>query len=178
MNIALILASAICFGITMKIADLLNEHGLKWFKGSTILFGCLWGILGIILELGDNIIANILLAMNMAFLPRNRLDYINHQIASSMIILVFLLKATFLPVLFFAFYFNFLIFGSLRDYIGDRIVNKNYWQRLYDNVMWYYIITPLIYCLLYGNWIIFWTFTFYSIAYDTTKYLYKKKGYV
>ena len=33
---------AILFGITMKIADLLDEHGLKSFKGADILFGFLW----------------------------------------------------------------------------------------------------------------------------------------
>ncbi len=74
----MILLYALLFAITMKVADLFDEHGLKWFKGSTILFGFLWGGFGALLVLSNNTIANIMLAMSLAFLVRNRLDYLNH----------------------------------------------------------------------------------------------------
>lgn len=173
----LIILYALLFGITMKIADLLDEHGLKWFKGSAILFGFLWGGFGALLVLSNNVIANLMLAMTLAFIIRNRLDYLNHQIAASIIIVSFLFGSVFNPILFLAFYAIFLIFGSLRDYIGDKIKKKNQLQALYDNVMWYYPIPTFIYCLLYGNWIIFWVFLVYTIGFDVTKQIYKKKGY-
>ena len=40
-SIPMILLFALLYGVTMKIADLLNEHGFKWFKGSAIIFGLL-----------------------------------------------------------------------------------------------------------------------------------------
>ena len=174
----MIIFYAILHGITMKIADLLDEHGLKWFRGSAILFGFLWGGFGVLLVSSNNTIANIILAMNIAFIARNRLDYINHQIAASIIIISFLFNATLSPILFLSFYAIFLVFGSLRDYVGDRIKNKNKLQLVYDNVQLYYIIPTFIYCLIYGKWIVFWAFTFHSITYDTTKYIYGKKGYI
>ena len=45
-SLPIILIFAALYGITMKIADLLDEHGLKWFKGSAIIFGILWGLFG------------------------------------------------------------------------------------------------------------------------------------
>jgi len=176
-SIPMIIIYALFFGITMKIADLLDEHGLKWFKGSAILFGFLWGGLGTLLVLSNNLIANLMLAMTLAFIIRNRLDYINHQIAASIIIISFLLSSILEPILFISFYAIFLVFGSLRDYVGDKIKKKSKLQSFYDNIMWYYPIPTFIYCLLYGNWIIFWAFLVYTIGFDLTKHIYKKKGY-
>ena len=34
---------ALGYGITVKVADLLNEHGLKWFRGSPLLLVTLAG---------------------------------------------------------------------------------------------------------------------------------------
>ena len=167
---------ALFFGITMKIADLLDEHGLKWFKGSQILFGFLWGIFGILLINTNNTIANIIIAMSLAFLVRNRLEYLNHQIAVSIIIIGYLFISIFNPTLFFAFYIIFIIFGSLRDYIGDKIKEKTKLQSIYDNIMWYYPISTLIYCLFHGNWIVFCIFLTYTFAYDGTKAIFEKKG--
>ena len=173
----MIIVYAILFGITMKIADLFNEHGLRWFKGDAILFGILWSLFGVLLILSHNIIANIILAMNIAFIIRNRLDYLNHRIASSIIILSFLFFATFQPWLFLTFFFVFLIFGSLRDFVGDKIKKKGSLLRLYDNFMWYYPVPALIYSILYGNWIVFWALFVFTISYDLTKYVAKTKGY-
>ncbi len=167
---------ALLLGIAMKIADLLDEHGLKWFKGSRILFGFIWGGLGVLLVLANNLVANIILAMSLAFLVRGRLDYLNHQIAVSIIIVGFLFSSTFDFPLFILFYAIFVIFGSLRDYIGDKIKKKSKLQSLYDNVMWYYPIPTFVYCVIYGNWIVFGIFLLYTLGYDLTKVIYKKKG--
>lgn len=174
-----ILIYATLYGITMKIADLLDEHGLKWFKGSDILFGFLWGIFGILLIIGNDIIANIVLAMNLAFIIRNRLDYLNHQIGSSIIIISFLLFAKFNFNLFLIFYLIFLIFGSLKDYIDDILVRKNKKKKdLFYHLnesMLYYPIPTFIYSLITKEWIVFYAFLLYTIAYNLTKNYYHKK---
>ncbi len=165
---------AILYGLTMKIADLLNEHGLKWFKGAPMIFGLLWGIFGCLLVTVDPILANIILAMNVAFILRNRLDYPNHQLASSMIIIVFLFTAKFLPIVFIVFYLTFLIFGSLKDYVDDVLKKHRGFIVLLNELMWYYPAATFIYCLGYGQWLIFWTLLAYTIAYNAVKYIAKK----
>ena len=178
-SIPMIILYALLYGITMKIADLFDEHGLEWFKGEgdNIIFGFLWGIFGALLVLSDNTIANIMLAMNIAFIIRNRLDYINHRIAASIIIISFLFSSVFNPVLFISFYAIFLIFGSSKDYVDDILKKKKGLLVFLNEAMLYYPVPTFIYCLLYGNWIVFWAFLIYTIAYDTTKFIYKKKGY-
>lgn len=157
------------YGVTMKLADLLDEHGLKWFPGSALLFGMLWGIAGSWLVWSDPVIANVVLAMNIAFIMRNRLDYFNHQLGASVIIVCFLAFGSVDIGVFGVFYGVFLVFGMLRDYVGDVIEAKNGLLALYDKVMWYYPLSTLLYALMYGDWTIFAVFLVYTIAYDGTK---------
>jgi hypothetical protein len=172
----LILIEAILYGITMKIADLLNEHGLKWFRGSAVAFGVMWGLSGALLILGNNTVANIILAMNIAFIIRNRLDFINHRIAASIIIIAFLFSASFEPWVFTAFLLIFAVFGSIKDYADDVLRMKGMLFAL-NEAMLYYPVPALVYCMLYGNWIVFWVFLLYTVSYDATKLIAARKGY-
>ncbi len=171
-SIPMILIYAAFFGATMKIADLFNEHGMKsWFKGNRIIFGLLWGLFGILLVLSRPDIANVTLAMVLAFLVRMRIDHRNHAVATIMIIVAFLYKGIFDPTLFFLFFMIFTIFGGLRDYLGD-VRKKKDWLYKINEPAWYYVIPTLIYGLFSGNWIIFFTFTIYIIFYDLVKYFF------
>jgi hypothetical protein len=160
----------------MKIADLHNEHRLKFFKGAGILFGFIWGILGILLILSNNVIGNIILAMTIAFIFRMRIDYINHAISASLIIIGFLSYGIFQPMIFLSFYLIFLVFGSLKDYIDDVLKRKDFVYKL-NEIMLYYPIPALIYSILFNNWIVFFVFLLYTISYDLTKYYGMKLGY-
>ncbi len=157
----------------MKIADLLNEHGLKWFKGLDILFGFLWGIFGIFLIISNVYVANVLLAMVLAFIIRMRIDYLNHAIATLVIIISFLSYSLFEPKIFFIFLGVFIIFGSIKDYLGDKLKSKGVFQIISESG-WYYVIPTLIYALVTSRWIVFYVFTTYIISYDLVKYVWEK----
>lgn len=168
--IFILLISAALYAMTMKVADLLNEHGLKWFSGSNILFGVLWGVFGAILVLFDVYIANIVLAMNIAFIVRMRLDYINHSIASSIIIIVFLWKSQLVFSLFFIFYLIFVTFGGIKDIIGDKRKKKDSIYLLSESML-YYSVPTLVYSLITGHWNTFFTLTVFTLFYNFIKYL-------
>jgi len=176
MEILSIILLAICYGITMKIADLLNEHGLKWFKGSALIFGILWGLFGAALVLTDTAVAIVILAMNLAFLVRNRLDYFNHQVAATIIIVSYLLTQTFMPMLFGIFFAIFAIFGSLKDYVDDKLRKKGPIMWITESG-WYYPIPGLIYSIMTNNWSVFVMTFFYVLSYNIVKYMATKKGY-
>lgn len=169
-SIPLILIYSALFGLTMKFADLFDEHGMHWFKGDRIFFGFIWGFFGILLVLSRTDIANVILAMILAFLVRMRLDYRNHVIASAMIIIAFIWKSIFDERIFFIFFAVFLIFGGLRDYLGD-IRKKKDWLYKINEPAWYYVIPTAIYGMFTSNWMIFIVFTVYIIFYDLAKYL-------
>lgn len=166
-----IILYAILYGVTMKIADLFDEHGLKeWFKGSRILFGFLWGIFGALLIISNVYVANVLLAMILAFIVRMRIDYLNHAIATLIIIISFLFYGSFEPLIFFIFLATFIIFGSIKDYLDDKLKSKGILQKISESG-WYYVIPTLIYALFTSQWIVFYIFTIYIISYDVVKYI-------
>lgn len=164
------------YGITMKIADLLNEHGLKWFGGSRLLFGILWGAFGAALVAGNDLVANFILAMNLGFLVRNRLDYLNHQLATSIIIVAFLLIAEFRPTFFAIFFLIAVIFGSLKDYLDDVLKRHDIIGKLAESGL-YYPVPTLIYCLFYGQWVLFGVAASYVVSYNVTKLTARRYGY-
>src|SRR3989344_64898 len=168
----LILVYATLYGLTQKIADLLNEHGLKWFKGSGLIFGIFWGFFGSLLVLNNNLIANVILAMNLAYLARGLLDYTNHQIAATMIILAFFIFSTFNLPLFFGFFFVFVVFGKIKDYITDTLKKKKSMFFLFN----YYIIPTFLYSLFFKQWDLFFVFLLHTLAYEFVRFVAKKRG--
>ena len=167
---------AIAFGLTMKIADLQNEHGLKLFEGASLLFGVLWGAFGAVLLLCGNDVANIILAMNVAFIIRNRLDYLNHQVAATMIIIAFLLTSQFNAAVFLSFFCVFLAFGLAKDHVKYVMKKKNGMLLALNDAMLYYPIPTLAYSTITGEWAAFAVFFCYTVGYDVTKYAAKKSG--
>lgn len=163
----LLLVYAFLFGATMKIADALDEHGLKWFKGAPILFGVLWGAFGLMLVIANPIIANVLLARILSYLPRVRLDYANHGIAATIMIVGFIWSSVFIPTLFFAFLALFLVFGSLRDFYGKKTKSLGY---KITEPAFHYILFTLVYSIAVGEFTLFWVFTVSQLSYDLVKY--------
>ncbi len=174
-SIPVILICAALYGVTMKIADLLDEHGLKWFKGNAILFGFLWGVFGALLVISNVQVANVLLAMILAFIFRMRIDYRNHAIAVVIIITSFLLYSEFNPFIFSVFLGNFIVFGYWKDLLDDYRKRKN-WLQKFTETGWYYIIPTFIYAIFTSQWIVFYTFTTYIIFYDIVKYIGESKN--
>ncbi len=168
-----VLILSMLLGVTMKVADLLDEHGLRWFKGSPVLFGLLWGTFGALLILANNTIANIMLAMNIAFLVRNRLDYMNHQLAAAIVLITFLAYATFKPQIFLVFFLWIVIFGFVDDYLDTVKTSRLVFEL---NRMLPYRLSTLVYSGVTGRWIVFASFLAFTVTYDVTKYIGEKHG--
>ena len=178
--IALILYATL-FGACMKIADLLDEHGLKWFPGDKLLFGILWGLFGILLIWSRQDIANIFLARILVYIPRKRLDYFNHALAAVMIIVTFLWKTTltpgyFHPLLFIIFFGIFFIFGTLRDYQGNKENKKNALFVINEFAL-YHIIATLVYSIIIKDFTPFLVATTAQLSYNLIKYSFYMKGW-
>ena len=165
-------AVSLLFGISMKIADFLDEHGLKWFKGSAVLFGILWGTLGAVLVIYDTALANVILAMNIAFLLRNRLDYFNHQLAATIIIVSFLFSSVFNPNIFIPFLIWLVAFGSIDDHLDSVKVSRWIFEL---NRLLPYRLSTFVYSMITGQWVVFASILAFSIAYDVTKYTGEKR---
>ncbi|MBI4032890.1 hypothetical protein HY374_04270 [Candidatus Berkelbacteria bacterium] len=168
--------NAVLYGGTMKVADLLNEHGLKLFKGADLLFGVLWGLFGLLLVLGDQVVAQLLLAAMLSYLLRNRLDFPNHRLAAVLIIGTFVLTTAPLLAVLLPFFLIFYGFGSLKDYVDDRLKLKN-WLFFVTESAWHYPVPAFVYSLVTGRWIVFWAMLAWVAAYDLTKFIAARHGY-
>jgi len=175
-SLPMILIYSALFGVTIKIADLLDEHGLKWFKGSAIIFGIIWGVFGSLLVVSDSLVANTILAMVVAFIFRMRIDYRNHAIATVMIISTFLISSTFQLQTFFIFLGTFIAFGSIKDIFGGYYKNKSWINKL-NETGWYVSIVPLVYSIITSNWIVFYALGPIPIFYNIVKYIGWKYGF-
>lgn len=171
-----IMLYAILLGITMKIADLLDEHGLKLFKGADILYGVLWGVFGSLLILSNNYLAIFMVVMLINFTLRYRLDYLNHGIAASIMWLVFLWNLPYFKMDWFLFLGNLVLFvicGLLNDAADKNIFRGNFAKIFELNLHYFYI--PLIFVLIdLKFWPILAASSFYIISYETTKIIGEK----
>lgn len=177
-SIPMILIYSLLFGITMKLADLLNEHGLKWFKGSPILFGFLWGLFGSLMIFGDQILATFLIALVIHWILRYRIDYLNHGLAASMMLISFfyVFPSNFDWVFFSAIFLIFSIHGLVNDAV-DRGQIKGVIAKYFEsNIHWVWV--PLVLALNDPKyWIVFFVSTVFIISYESIKYYFKKEGY-
>lgn len=164
------------FAVTMKIADLLDEHGLTLFKYADILFGVLWGIFGALLCLCHTIIANVIFAMMIGFVIRRRLDYINHIIAFSIITTVFLLFSELIKPTYFAFLFAIIILGCIKDlkYKSRKTKISKIVEIVYLYVPIIYALPSLIYSIVFNDWMVFIAFFAYDFTYNITRLIVRR----
>lgn len=87
MGTELLLATAFAFGVTNKLADLMNEHGVYWFKTCDLLLGVIWGTIGAILIISNANLAAVYLSLTLSWFLSLKLDYPNHAIAGVIMVL-------------------------------------------------------------------------------------------
>lgn len=169
LSFPLVLLCAVSYGATMKTADLLDEHGYKWFEGSTTLFGMAWGISGALLMLSDIYLASALLAMVVGFILRMRIDYRNHAIAAGIMLTAFVVCCRLERTTFVGFLLNFAGFGSVKDALGEDRQKTGWMCRVFESG-WYYVVPTLICSIYTTEWLVFYVFLLYIGSYDAVKY--------
>lgn len=176
-NLVLIISLiAIFHGVSMKIADLLDEHGMTSFKGASVYYGILWGGFASLWVVVDVHLANAMLATVLAFLIRMRLDYRNHAIAATILIITFISISNIIPGEFILLFSGFALLGLTKDYLSEKIiVNKALYN--INEYASYSIITSLVYSLVFGNWNVFMAVTLSTISYGLIKFYFHKWGY-
>jgi len=175
----LIIYGMLC-GATMKLADLMTEHGVRWFKGDKMLFGVLWGVFGALLVIHPANLANVILARIFSYFPRARIDYANHAIGAAIIILAFIIHdTTFNTIVFFSFLVLFLLLGGVRDYWGNtkkKGKQETAWKKLTEPA-WHHLLIPLVYSLYIHEYMVFWVCAALQLAYNAVKYGFYHAGW-
>lgn len=170
-----IIVLSVFLGVSMKIADLLNEHGLKWFRGSKFIFGVLWGGFGALLLLGPNALAMFWLAVFLSYIITAKIDYINHGIASIIILIVFFWNVDRILIdwpVFLYFFFAITLTGLFHKLVIKRYRIKKGIGKLFELKFsifkWgiYYELIVLLFSIYTGIWIVFASRVFFWVSYD------------
>jgi hypothetical protein len=83
---------ALVYGFSVDFADLLDEHGLKWFKRADIAFGIIWGVAGSIMMFLYPPISIYVVGLLLYWIAVKKIDYLNHQIAAAIILISALIQ--------------------------------------------------------------------------------------
>lgn len=153
------------FGSTMKIADLLDEHGLRLFRYANIVFGIAYGIAGSLLFLRDPFLPSLLLALMIQWILRFRVDHLNHGIAFALFLVYsFYSKEFFIMdwTLFSFVFLNHAIHGLANDRIDKNRTEKNVVAKYFKSnayMFWeslvLFFISPIYVVSALSNLIIF-----------------------
>jgi hypothetical protein len=154
MSVALVVSVAFLYGVTNKLADMMNEHGLRWFRGAATGMGFVWGGFGVVLTLYSPEFATLYLGLTLSWFLSLKLDYPNHAIAGVATVLaaVWMAAQDGLDVLaagavMVAYRVTGLVQAVLRGRAGwlDRLLRVR--LRLY--------LIPLGYAVYVGHWLPF-----------------------
>lgn len=159
MQLLLIFIFAFLFGFISKTADLLNEHGLKWFKYIDTFLGFVWGSVGAYLVYIDTNLAAVYIATVLYWFIRIKLEYSNHAIAGVIISLTTLWVAKYNQ--YFSWYYTFWLFfwltisGYINTYLKDHYEANHPLLKILLRLRLRYYAGPLVFSFVIGNYLPF-----------------------
>lgn len=163
--------------VTMKIADMIDEHGLFMFKHADAVFGILWGICGGFLVLIDSVTASAMMAMMIGYVIRGRLDKANHIIAFCIVIFTYFYKADVDRFTLLMFTVPFTVLGKIKDLKYLKKSNKlsKAVETIYIYVPLIYAVPTLVYSAVTGSWAVFAAMFMFDFTYNIVRILAKRK---
>lgn len=162
----LLLLNSLLFGFFTKYADLLDEHGLKLFPHADILFGILWGFFGILVILFNPLLASFYLAIILNWIVRGNIDYINHRIATVMILASVLFSKVIFDLDLVLFIVTFLLFTGIGLLIDHKKIRRNF---LTNNNLFIFIALGVMVYYRPIYWIVIVSYFLNSLAYQSVK---------
>ncbi|HLC54928.1 MAG TPA: hypothetical protein VJJ75_00175 [Candidatus Nanoarchaeia archaeon] len=163
---------SLAFAFVIKIADLLDEHGLFLFRGADLLFGILWGIAFAFLIRVHPLLAGFWIAMLLYWIAFMKIDFVNHALAIVIIILAMLWKPVQVDWLVLGLAFAvYSIFALMRRH---NLVRNNLFLDL-NGHMFVLLLVLLFFDVQYG--IALLSYGVESVAYHAIKRIAARFGY-
>ena len=79
--------TSLFFGLSLKVSDLIQEHGYSWFRGGALTAGCMAaGFVVGVLALGSPDLSDLWVAVLLTWIVRGRIDGINHGVMAAAIL--------------------------------------------------------------------------------------------
>lgn len=166
---------SLLFGINQKLADAVNEHGTVLFKGANIFFGTLFGISCSILISIDNVFAEFYVGLVIYWLIAGKLDFFNHQLSGSIMLLVAIYKSRIFELCLLNIVFVIFIFFLFK-------LAKNYFSAFRGQINYpinkkiHHFIIAIILGFWFSSWLITISITFTMLGIIATIQFLKQKN--
>lgn len=164
---------SILLGISMKWADLLNEHGIKSFHEVKIYMGIIWGLTMLIICGYSDAIFLAWLGIMASYVIRGCIDYLNHVIAA---IIFFVFAIIAICIKEYSYILTFVFF--MVSILLDMFLKLKQYNALFAFICFsipLYCLTPFVfyYNSLYGcDFDFFASFTSFALSYNTIRLKY------
>jgi len=139
---------ALAFGFSTDFADLLDEHGLKWFRGADIAWGVAWGLAGSLMMVVYHPASILIVGLLLYWIAVKKIDYLNHQIAAVIILFTAgwqIYRGEFDFILTGVYFLLCLAFGLFNSFL-----KKKYGLLPFVSIRHY--IPALLLSVYTGNW--------------------------
>lgn len=164
-------ALSILFGFSMKLADLVDEHGLHLFKYSGILLGFVWGSLGAtIIYHFDVTVSMFWLATTITYIVKSQIDYFNHGVATAIILISFFINYNSIANnwdYFYYFFFTISTVGLVNKYFietGKLKLSKT--LDFFVKLRLHYTLIVVAFSIYTGVWFVTLSRILFWIAYE------------
>lgn len=166
----------------MKIADLCDEHGCHFFRGDRVIFGFSWGLSAIALMRVDNILTEVWIAIVLSFIARAKIDFTNHGIATSAILLDLIYRMSSRPNLLnpstvTIAALGYYLMGQVHDVIATRMSKSS--GKMQENSVFpflrhyelshtliAYVLIPLVISVWSSNWLVLESTVSFGVSYE------------
>lgn len=182
MEVIVTIGLSCVLGITMKTADLCDEHGCHFFRGDRIIFGLLWGLAAIALIRVDNALSVIWIAIVLSFIARTKIDYTNHGIATLAILLDLIYRMSSQPNLLSPstvtiVALGYYVIGHVHDVISTGMSissgvsqEKSFFLFLRNHELLHtllaYSLIPLVISIWFSNWLVLESTVSFGVSYE------------
>ena len=154
LRIIALAGSAFAFGVTLKLSDLLQEHGYRWFRGAAMVCGIIAaGFAVTMLAFSHPELRLFWLAVLLSWIVRGRIDGANHGVMALAILATILVDG---PAIshdlpgFFYFLIALIVLGAAHDLLqytempAPRAVR---WFFEHQHLYWY--LLAIGWCLFF-----------------------------
>lgn len=154
----------IIFAAFTKLADLGEEHGVKFKFGSNYLFAIIWGMAGALCIASGNVIASgYFIAENLQHIVRGRIDNFRHGLATFIALSPFIFSDVKIALsIVIPAFLIMSIFGFLHDSLAEverpkikKVLEKIKLIKTFFEYRAYYYVVFFFWALIIKEWLLF-----------------------
>lgn len=157
----LVLILTVIFASFMKLADLAEEHSVRFRYGLKYVFAIIWGVAGALNVISGNIaVSSYYIALMFNYIVRFRIDTFTHGLATIIVLAPLLIGVDISLPIFITCFTIMVAFTFIHDRLDDSKKIRKFLQKrkalftFFEYRMHYYFLFIFV-ALIFKEWLLF-----------------------